>query len=303
MSEGLPRLAGGRLASPVSPILTFPVYTPTAPPSVQGSASTHAPLACRRLPTPHTPAPRPPRPRLHATRGPVMSSAVALLSSSIAAGAAGTSTTVVQQQAPQPHQQQTQQQQHASTSTVAGVQHCCCSCRCSSAASSCAAAPPTPPVHSALALCTQHAEHLVLRLVPKKKKKGKGVRWAEDVVDNEFAGKKKSKSECRVPALLCRPCPTPHPCPAHHCRTASLPRPQNAASSTASDNLANGATAKTATPSATAQAANRSSRSRQHQSDAGIEGCSCRVASSQPRTVSSPICMVLLSCCPLPLLA
>jgi xanthosine utilization system XapX-like protein len=70
------------------------------------------------------------------------------------------------------------------------------------------------------------AEHLVLRLMPKKKNKGKvrlhmlsllrpcqlpactlhafimflgvlqGVRWAEDVVDNELMNKKKSKSEC-----------------------------------------------------------------------------------------------------------
>lgn len=40
------------------------------------------------------------------------------------------------------------------------------------------------------------AEHLVLRLVPKKKQKKKGVKWAEGVVDNEDMNKRKSNSAC-----------------------------------------------------------------------------------------------------------
>ena len=94
-----------------------------------------------------------------------------------------------------------------------------------------------------------------------------GVRWAEDVVDNEFAGKRKSKSEGWVlraggregstPDVLPRPgasLPSPHP--AHlrpPCVTPS-PRcaPQSAAFSTVSDSLASGATRRTATQSATA---------------------------------------------------
>lgn len=37
-------------------------------------------------------------------------------------------------------------------------------------------------------------DSVTLRLVPRRKKKS--VKWAEDVVDNEFAGKKKSKKCC-----------------------------------------------------------------------------------------------------------
>ena len=39
------------------------------------------------------------------------------------------------------------------------------------------------------------AEHLVLHLAPARRRKKKGVQWAEDVVDNEGLGKKSSKSE------------------------------------------------------------------------------------------------------------
>ncbi|PSC71173.1 phosphatase 1 regulatory subunit 11-like [Micractinium conductrix] len=94
-----------------------------------------------------------------------MASTVALLSQSIVlpAGGGGGSATVVEHPPAAQHQQQqpAQQQQQQQASTSGAV-----------------------------------AEHLVLRLVPKKKKKGKGVRWAEDVVDNEFAGKRKSKKCC-----------------------------------------------------------------------------------------------------------
>ncbi|KAK9815789.1 hypothetical protein WJX72_009494 [[Myrmecia] bisecta] len=38
-------------------------------------------------------------------------------------------------------------------------------------------------------------EHLTLRLVPRRRKK-KAVRWTDDVVDNEFMNKKKSKKCC-----------------------------------------------------------------------------------------------------------
>eukprot|EP00884_Botryococcus_braunii_P017131 jgi/Botrbrau1/4100/Bobra.152_3s0048.1 len=38
-------------------------------------------------------------------------------------------------------------------------------------------------------------EVLTLRLVPRRQRK-KAVRWAEDVVDNELLGKKKSKKCC-----------------------------------------------------------------------------------------------------------
>lgn len=38
------------------------------------------------------------------------------------------------------------------------------------------------------------AETLTLRLVPKRQKKS--VKWTEDTVDNEFAGKKSSKKCC-----------------------------------------------------------------------------------------------------------
>lgn len=47
------------------------------------------------------------------------------------------------------------------------------------------------PAHPHLSI----SEHLVLRLVPKKKQRKKGVKWAEDVVDNEHLNKRKSKSE------------------------------------------------------------------------------------------------------------
>lgn len=40
------------------------------------------------------------------------------------------------------------------------------------------------------------AEHLVLHLVPARRRKKKGVQWAEDVVDNEGLGKKSSKKCC-----------------------------------------------------------------------------------------------------------
>ena len=42
---------------------------------------------------------------------------------------------------------------------------------------------------------TTTAEVLTLRLVPRRQRNKKAVRWTEDVVDNEFAGKKSSKSE------------------------------------------------------------------------------------------------------------
>jgi hypothetical protein len=54
---------------------------------------------------------------------------------------------------------------------------------------------PHSPLH-ALPLIHLTTEVLVLRLAPaKKKKKKKGVQWAEDVVDNEFMNKKSSKSK------------------------------------------------------------------------------------------------------------
>lgn len=40
------------------------------------------------------------------------------------------------------------------------------------------------------------SEHLILRLVPKRKKAKKGVRWAENVVDNEGLNRKSSKKCC-----------------------------------------------------------------------------------------------------------
>jgi protein phosphatase 1 regulatory subunit 11 len=55
-------------------------------------------------------------------------------------------------------------------------------------ASTSAAAAPAP---------APSAEHLVLHLVPaRRKKKKKGVQWAEDTVDNEALGRRSSKKCC-----------------------------------------------------------------------------------------------------------
>jgi hypothetical protein len=77
-----------------------------------------------------------------------------------------------------------------------------------------------------------------------------GVRWAEDVVDNELMNKKKSKSECNVVTLTAKPT-YGHPArPALDilsCLTLT-PHPaclQSAAFSTRSVSLASGATAMT----------------------------------------------------------
>ncbi|KAK2077674.1 hypothetical protein QBZ16_004520 [Prototheca wickerhamii] len=54
------------------------------------------------------------------------------------------------------------------------------------------------PTSSSSAAETTVQEHLVLKLAPRRQKKSsKGVKWAEDVVDNELLGKRKSKKCCQ----------------------------------------------------------------------------------------------------------
>ncbi|KAL4437506.1 hypothetical protein ABPG77_003487 [Micractinium sp. CCAP 211/92] len=111
-----------------------------------------------------------------------MASTVALLSQSLAVlggGSGSGSATVVHHSALSPPQQQELQQQQQQQQQQEQQQQ------------------QQQQQQGAAASSGTVAEHLVLRLVPKKKKnRGKAVRWAEDVVDNEFMNKKKSKKCC-----------------------------------------------------------------------------------------------------------